>query len=243
MCGIPGPFNLVAFPLVLPSQPLTRLKGMALNHNPPTPAFSTAQMTVTALFVALVLLANMVGGKVFAMGPWAFSSGIVIFPWVFVLTDVAHERWGSAWVKQLSYLTAGIQLLGWLVLQGCMVLPVGPHSPVTQPAFMQVFGASLPVIIGSVVAFVASQWLDVWVFNTLKHRTGARHLWLRATGSTVVSQWLDTTVFVGVAFGGQLPWPVLGQLWLTNYVIKVVLACVTTPLCYAWRGFLPIVRR
>jgi queuosine precursor transporter len=122
--------------------------------------------------------------------------------------------------------------LVWLVLQGCMALPVSLHSPVSQAAFVEVFGGSLPVMMASILAFVVSQWLDVWVFDQCQKRLGRYGLWLRGTGSTVISQALDTAVFVSIAFGGQLPWPVLSQLWLGNYVVKVFLAVLGTPLLY-----------
>jgi queuosine precursor transporter len=193
-----------------------------------------ATTLLTVLFVTTVLLANLTGGKVFAWGSLAFSTGILIFPLGFVLTDALNERMGGLWVKQLSVYTALAQVLTWAVLQVCMLLPASPQSPVSHVAFQQVFGSSLMVIVASVVAFLTSQWLDVWVFDWFKARSDRRHLWLRATGSTLVSQSLDTAVFVGIAFGGQLPWLVLWQLWLGNYVVKVLLACFFTPLCYGF---------
>jgi queuosine precursor transporter len=189
-------------------------------------------MWMVALFFTAVLLANVVSGKLFTCGPWTLSAGIVIFPLSFVLTDVLHEQYGAATVRQLSGIAAGLLVLAYGLIQLTMALPVDTHSPVSQAAFQNVFGSSLSVFLASLVAFVVSQLLDVCVFDWFRARTGRRYLWLRATGSTLISQGLDTAVFVAVAFGAVLPWPVVVSVFTANYGAKVLLALLSTPLCY-----------
>jgi queuosine precursor transporter len=188
-----------------------------------------------ALFCAAVLLANVISGKLCAVGPLTLSAGMLVFPLVFVLTDAMHDRYGTAAVRHISWVAAGLQVLAYGLIQVAMALPVAAGSPVSQGAFQQVFGSSLWVFAASLVAFVLGQQLDVWVFNWLRQRTGNRHLWLRATGSTVISQALDTAVFVGLAFGPHVPWPVMVQVMLANYGVKVLLAVGCTPFCYGLR--------
>ena len=192
-------------------------------------------MWMVALFCSSVLLANVVSGKLFAVGPWTLTAGMLVFPLTFVLTDVLHDRHGADFVQRLSWVAAGLQILAYGLIQAMIYLPVADASPVSQAAFQQVFGSSLWVFAASLVAFVLSQLLDVNVFNWCRQRTGNRHLWLRATGSTVVSQALDTAIFVGLAFGTQVPWPVMVQVFVANYGAKVLLAVLCTPMCYGVR--------
>ena len=106
-------------------------------------------------------------------------------------------------------------------------------SPVSDEAFRTVFGASSRVILGSLTAYLIGQFVDIGLFHALRRATGGRHLWLRATGSTVGSQFFDTFVVLVVAFYGQQTLAAILAITLFNYAYKVVIAVGITPLLYA----------
>ena len=116
-----------------------------------------------------------------------------------------------------------------------MQVPAAAFSPVTDGQFQAVFGQSLWIIVGSVTAFALSQLVDVGVFWLVRHRTGGRFLWMRATGSTIVSQLIDSFVIIAIAF--WLPGKVKTTEFVTvaasNYSFKLLIALAVTPLLYA----------
>jgi uncharacterized integral membrane protein (TIGR00697 family) len=193
---------------------------------------------LTCLFVTALILANLVGGKLFTgqVGPLpvVLSSGIWIFPITFLLTDVIHDRFGSAAVKQTSLMGLILLVITYGLLAGVGFLPTHPNSPVSDQAYQQVFGASLAVFVASLAAYGASQWSDIAIFRLCQRYR--QPLWVRATGSTVLSQSLDTGVFVALAFGATVPVSALWMIFFSNYVWKCVLAVGLTPLCYWLRG-------
>jgi queuosine precursor transporter len=182
-------------------------------------------------------MANLVSGKLWVfntvLGSWVVSAGAVVFPLSFMLTDWLHEEEGSAHLHRLNAMAAGIQVLAYLLIQGVIALPVSAQSPVSQGAFSAVFQTSLQVFLASIVAFLCSQWLDVTVFAWLRKKTGGKQFWLRMVGSTLVSQCIDTLIFIGLAFMGQVPLSVMGQLVVGNWVVKSLLVLISAPVCSA----------
>jgi uncharacterized integral membrane protein (TIGR00697 family) len=101
-----------------------------------------------------------------------------------------------------------------------------------QSAFSGVFGQGMRIIIGSLTAFLVSQLVDVWVFHKIKKRTGDKHIWLRATGSTVISQLVDSYVVLFIAFSGKFTWQQILAIGVMNYIYKFSMALILTPLIY-----------
>ena len=132
-------------------------------------------------------------------------------------------------------MTIGLIIYAFVVLFLAMQVPAASFSPVTDAQFQGVFGQSLWIIVGSVVAFALSQLVDVFIFWLVRHKTGGRYLSMRATGSTVVSQLIDSVVIIGIAF--WLPGKVKTTESLTvaasNYSFKLIIALSVTPLLYA----------
>jgi uncharacterized integral membrane protein (TIGR00697 family) len=104
--------------------------------------------------------------------------------------------------------------------------------PNMQSAFDGVFGQGMRIIVGSLVAFLVSQLVDVTVFHKIKKRTGEKHIWLRATGSTVVSQLVDSYIVLFIAFSGIFTWQQILAIGIMNYTYKFVMALVLTPVIY-----------
>jgi uncharacterized integral membrane protein (TIGR00697 family) len=204
-------------------------------------------LVLAGVFLGNALLAELIGGKLFQVPtPWhtfTLSCGIVLWPVVFVFTDIVNEYFGRRGVRQLSFLAAGIISYAYLALLLTRLVPAASFSPVDDASFSRVFFQSQWIIVGSIAAFLLAQLIDVTVFWLIRRRTGHRLLWLRATGSTLVSQLIDTFVvqFVGL----HLPWR-LGQQGIdlatflnsasSGYLFKLGVAVAVTPLLYVLHG-------
>jgi uncharacterized integral membrane protein (TIGR00697 family) len=200
-----------------------------------------------AFFVGNALLAELIGGKLFQVyTPWhvfTLSCGVVLWPFVFVMTDVVNEYFGRAGVRRLSFLAAGVISYAFAMLWLTQYVHAAPFSPIDDRSFTRVFLQSRWIIVGSIFAFLCAQLVDVTVFWVVRHRTGGRHLWLRATGSTVVSQFIDTFAvgFIGLYLPARL-----GQTYseipftfadflntsTSGYAFKFAVAVAVTPLLY-----------
>jgi queuosine precursor transporter len=192
-------------------------------------------LVLAGFFVSNALLGEILGGKLIAVGPFTMSMGVVVWPVVFLTTDVINEYFGKPGVRRLTLLTVGLILYAFVVIFAAMQIPAARISPVSDQAFRMVFGQSLWIIVGSVTAFLISQLVDVVVFWLFRDRTGGRHLWLRATGSTAVSQLIDTFVILAIAFWlpGKISTRDFLGLSLLNYSYKLGIAVALTPLIYA----------
>lgn len=206
---------------------------------------------LTGGFITCLLIANLTGSKFFYLPlftlPNGFqfvhhSVGMISFPVVFLLTDLVNEYYGAKETRRMTWLAAGMSLLASGIVFLARLMPVDANSPISQPAFEEVFGQSNRLLIASLAAFLLGQICDIWVFGKLKRATGGRLVWLRATGSTVVSQALDSFVVTLVLFWGVTRAD--GQIWTlgqilalgaTGYLLKFFLALALTPLVYLGR--------
>ena len=192
-------------------------------------------LALAGFFVTNAILGELTGGKLFTLGPFTLSIGVIPWPVVFIATDLINEYFGREGVRRLTFMTIGLIVYAFVVLFLAMQVPAASFSPVTDAQFQGVFGQSLWIIVGSVIAFAFSQLVDVFIFWLVRHQTGGRYLWMRATGSTVVSQLIDSIVIIGIAF--WLPGKVQTSEFLTvaasNYSFKLIVALSVTPLLYA----------
>ncbi len=195
-------------------------------------------LLLAGVFITNALLAEIMGGKLIQIGPFALSIGVIPWPIVFLTTDLINEYFGVNGVRRLTLITVGMIVYAFFIIFLAMKVPAAGFSPVTDEAFNMVFGQSLWIIVGSVVAFALSQFIDVIIFRALRQRTKGKMLWLRATGSTAVSQLVDSIVIIGIAF--WLPGKVKTSEFLavatTNYSYKFLIAIALTPLIYILHG-------
>jgi queuosine precursor transporter len=191
-------------------------------------------LALAGFFVTNAILGEVTGGKLFTLGPFTMSIGVIPWPVVFIATDLFNEYFGREGVRRLTLMTIGLIAYAFVVLYLAIQVPAASFSPVTDAQFHAVFGQSLWIIVGSLMAFAISQLVDVGVFWLVRHKTGGRYLWMRATGSTVVSQLIDSFVIIGVAF--WLPGKVKAAEFLmvaaANYSYKLLIAVGVTPLLY-----------
>lgn len=202
-------------------------------------------LILSGIFITNALLAELIGGKIIQFGAFTLSLGVIQWPIVFITTDLINEYFGKRGVRNLSLFTAALIIYAFVVLYIGMQIPAVSFSSVSDEAFNNVFGQSLWIIVGSLVAFLLGQMIDVFVFWMVRARTKGRFLWMRATGSTLVSQLVDSFVVLGIAF--YLPGligmvPPGGQAWTldnylstagSNYTYKLIVAIAMTPVIYA----------
>lgn len=217
-------------------------------------------IVLAGIFITNALLAEIIGVKIFSaestvgLQPaqlnilgftmdFNLTAGAVIWPVVFITTDLINEYFGKPGVKRISYLTALLILYAFVVIFMAMRLPpaswwaqlADDHGNVYNMdlAFNKILGQGQRIIIGSLAAFLLGQLVDVFVFQRLRRATGNRWLWLRATGSTLVSQLVDSFVVLFVAFYGVFSNDNIIAIGMTNYMYKFAVAILLTPLIYA----------
>lgn len=220
-------------------------------------------LALSGIFIANALLAELIGVKIFSgealfglpgaqipiMGTkldFNLTAGVIIWPVVFITTDIINEYFGKAGVKRVSILTVVLILYAFMVITIVTNLPPAAFwlkINNTDPAgnlfnidfaFNSIYRQGLGIILGSVVAFLISQFLDASVFHWLRRYTGSKKIWLRATGSTLVSQLIDSVVVLFVAFYlfGEWSLTMVMSVAAINYLYKFAVAVLLTPLLY-----------
>jgi uncharacterized integral membrane protein (TIGR00697 family) len=196
---------------------------------------------LAGIFITNAIVAEMIGSKLIQIGPFIMSIGIIPWPVVFLTTDLINEYYGRDGVKKLSLITASLIGYAFVILFVAIKVPAAVGiSAVTDNQFYAVFGQSMWIIAGSIVAFLTSQFIDVFIFWLLRDKTGGKMIWLRSTGSTVISQLVDTFVVLGIAFWlpGKMTTSVFINAALTGYTFKLIIAIVLTPLIYIGHGMI-----
>ena len=195
-------------------------------------ALVVAEATASKFFTAFTLPApiTILGVEFDAV---IMTAGVIAFPVTFIVTDLMNEYFGKAGIRFVSLVGMVMIAFEFALLQAAMAVPTAAISPVPAEAFDTVFGASGRIILGSLVAYLVGQLADITLFHWLRRLTHGRHLWLRATGSTFGSQFLDTAIVLTVAFAGQLAAAEIVAITLFNYGYKLVIATAITPVIYA----------
>ena len=220
-------------------------------------------------FVANALIAEIIGVKIFSLEKtlgiqplrlfilgnelsFNLTAGVLLWPVVFVMTDIINEYFGMKGVRFLSWLTAGLIAFAFIVfVLAVKLVPAdffitskqGSGVPDMEKAYKGVLGQGGFIIIGSLTAFLLGQLIDVLIFHKIKSLTGEKNIWLRATGSTLVSQFIDSFVVLFIAFyvgsrvnatGSDFVWPfdLFISVGLVNYLYKFTIALLMTPVVY-----------
>jgi queuosine precursor transporter len=229
---------------------------------------------LSGIFITNAVLAELVGVKLFSLEKtfhldWApvhlfdasplgfnFTAGVILWPFVFITTDIINEYFGHKGVRMISVLAACLITYAFLLL--FVVTKLAPSdywlslyatTPEGTPfninyAFSLIFTQGLAIIVASLTAFLVGQLVDVYVFHKIKERTGDKYIWLRATGSTLVSQLIDSFVVLFLAFylfkdpAHRWSWSFLLSVGLLNYCYKFLAAILLTPLLYAAHGLI-----
>lgn len=223
---------------------------------------------MAAFFVANALIAECIGGKLFSLESllglsvhpfsllgeggltYTLTCGVLLWPLEFVMTDIVNEYYGPKAVKRISWIAVALIAYAFIMFYVALKVPAESSFwlgsmreqgiPNMQDAFSAVLGQGMWIIAGSICAFLLSQLVDVWVFHKIKKVTGEKSVWLRATGSTMVSQLIDSFIVLFIAFHIGKDWSIQRVLaiGLVNYSYKAVMAILFTPLIYAVEYFI-----
>ncbi|MFH1424739.1 MAG: queuosine precursor transporter [archaeon] len=189
---------------------------------------------LSALFIGALVAANLMGTKIADFGIFIASTGILAFPITFLVTDIIEEVHGRE--RAQSLVNAGIISLVFVLIITAIAVYLPSAARDFFPAeYTKVFSASLRIFIASIIAFGISQTHDVWAFNFWKKKTNGKYLWLRNNASTLVSQLIDTTIFMFIAFYGVTPYAgvaFITALIIPYWIVKVLFAALDTPFCY-----------
>ena len=223
---------------------------------------------LAGFFITNALIAEFIGVKIFSLettlglkpaaihlfgNEYSFNltCGVLLWPVVFVMTDIINEYYGRKGVRFLSWLAIGLIAFGFLMVFGA--IHTAPNTwwitskketgvEDMSTAYNTVFGQGLGIIIASMTAFLVAQLIDVIVFHKIKKITGEKKIWLRATGSTIISQLIDSFVVLMIAFyfypkwvrGQGEPWPFdqIIAICIVNYIYKFIMAIILTPVIY-----------
>jgi queuosine precursor transporter len=193
---------------------------------------------LTGAFVAALIASDLIGGKFFRVRGIDLSIGMIPFPLTFLLTDIVNEFYGAAGARRLTFVGLAMAIFVFAIINIGIALPTSPESPMSGEAFRAVFGWSSRLYLASLSAYLAGQLLDISVFYALRRITGHRLLWVRATGSTVLSQAIDTLVVNFVLLAGTKPPGFILTTARNSYLVKLVIAVALTPLIYLGHGLL-----
>jgi uncharacterized integral membrane protein (TIGR00697 family) len=200
-------------------------------------------VVLAAIFVTCLVLGDVTGGKAFATPVGPVSVGMILFPVTFLLTDVINDFYGRGGARFVTAVGAGMATLAYFALVITTALPTDADSYFLESEYAKIFGGSSKLFVASIVAYVIGQLLDINVFLFWKKLTRGKHLWLRATGSTLISQLVDTATINGIFWSGVAgrDWGWIAAKIVREYLIKVVVAVALTPIVYALHEL--IVRR
>jgi len=221
-------------------------------------------IVLSGIFITNALLAEMVGVKIFSaestlgvppasiklLGDFVLdfnlTAGVMLWPVVFITTDIINEYFGKSGVKKISFLTAGLILYSFFMIYLVTLLAPAQFWLDVNPtddqgnafnisfAFNLIFRQGMGIIVGSLIAFLIGQLVDVYVFQKLRRFTGSKKIWLRATGSTLVSQLIDSFVVLWIAFVvfGNWSYEQFISVGIINYLYKFGVAILLTPILY-----------
>jgi queuosine precursor transporter len=221
-------------------------------------------IALAGFFLVNAVMAEFIGVKIFSLeaslgtapfqwslfgitGTLTFTTGVLLWPFVFILTDTINEYFGVRGVRFISW--TAVVFIAYAFITAYVAIALAPADfwvssnaalgvPDVQKAYALIFGQGLWTIGGSMIAFLIGQLIDVVIFHRIRRVTGERYVWLRATASTAVSQILDSFIVLYIAFViGPQHWPVKQFLAVgtVNYVYKMSAAIALIPLLYLMR--------
>ena len=194
-------------------------------------------VVLASIFTGLLLLANVIATKLLFINGWVLPAGILAYPLTFLISDTIAEVYGRKITARIIWLGFAVSLLMVFIVYIAQIFPAAPFWE-NQNAFDSILGSVPRIVLASMVAYLISQHHDVFAFHMWKNFTNGKHLWLRNNASTLVSQAIDTVLFVCIAFAGTVEGSILLNMLITQYIFKILIAIVDTPLVYALVSFI-----
>jgi queuosine precursor transporter len=201
-------------------------------------------LVLAGLFTTCLVVGDIIGGKLIDVpfpGGWTpvVTVGMIPFPVTFLLTDLLNEFYGKKAARLVTYVGFGCAVLSFAFIFIGGAIPIAgmtraaTWSGVNESSFANVFLGSQRMIVASLTAYLVAQLVDIFAFHTIKRLTKGRYLWLRATGSTMISQLVDTIAINFVAWTGIMTMPEIFNVIVSSYVVKIFIAIALTPAIYA----------
>jgi uncharacterized integral membrane protein (TIGR00697 family) len=201
------------------------------------PGHSSWFLLTVVLFVTCLIVSNVIAVKLVLLGGLVLPAAVVVFPVSYIIGDVLTEVYGFARARQAIWIGFLCNVLAVAAFALAVAMPAAPFWQ-DQDAFARILGATPRVLAASLAAYLAGEMLNAWALARLKALTAGRWLWLRTIGSTLVGQFLDSAMFMTVAFAGIIPAEALLAAVVTQWLVKSGFEALATPLTYAAVGFL-----
>ncbi|GAB3794228.1 queuosine precursor transporter [Virgibacillus kimchii] len=186
---------------------------------------------LSAMFVGLLIISNVLAVKLISIWGFILPAAVIVYVVTYLITDVIGELYGKDAARKTVQAGFITQIAALIFIFIAIQLPPAPVFE-SQLQFEEILGGSFRVILASLLSYFASQNLDVTIFHRLKSKHGEGKLWLRNNLSTMTSQLVDTTIFITIAFWGTVPGGVLLGMIATQYVFKLLIALIDTPIAY-----------
>jgi len=195
---------------------------------------------ITAIFVTVLILSNITSTKILSLGWFSFDGGTIIFPLAYIFGDILTEVYGYARARRVIWIGFAMNLLMVLIFWIISILPsAADEFAIAQSnAFGALLGVVPRIVLGSFVAYLFGEFINSYILAKMKVKTHGKKLWKRAIGSTIVGQFIDTTIFLLIAFAGVLPWNLILIIWVSNYIFKILVEVVLLPVTYRVVGWL-----
>lgn len=192
---------------------------------------------LTIVFIVSLVISNVITGKVIDTGitlfgnPVTIAGAVICYPICYLITDIVGEMWGKREANKIVKYGFIGQVLATLIIAATTYTPYLDMD--MQAAYVKLLGQNWVFVVGSLSAYLASQYLDVHIFHTLKEKTNGKSKWIRNNASTMLSQLVDTAIFIIIAFGFGFGWIFDNQVALLNmvigqYLIKLIIAVLDT---------------
>jgi len=186
---------------------------------------------ITAAFASVLILSNIASTKIASISGISFDGGTILFPLAYIFGDILTEVYGFARARRVIWIGF---LMNILMVATFYVVGMLPADPVwgLQESYTNILGVVPRIVLASLAAYLCGEFLNSFVLAKLKIRTGGKHFWQRAIGSTVVGQLFDTTIFLVIAFANILPWDLIWTIWYVNVAFKIIVEIVLLPITY-----------
>lgn len=185
---------------------------------------------VSGLFFVSIVIANVIANRLVLLGGLVLPGAFVLYAVTFLCTDILSELYGKKYATSVVWMGFGFSVLAMVIIKGIGLFASPVFALDVNSAYDIFFATNTRIVFGSMLAYLISQNIDIGIFQILKNKTNGRHKWLRNNGSTMISQAVDTFVFIGIAFYGS---PGIVSIMISQYVVKLIVALVDTPIFYA----------
>ncbi|MFA6888526.1 MAG: queuosine precursor transporter [Candidatus Woesearchaeota archaeon] len=192
---------------------------------------------ITGLFVAILLISNTASVKILNLGWFTFDGGTILFPLAYIFGDILTEVYGYKRSRRVIWTGFFCIILMAVVYAIVGYLPAAADWGM-QDAYMSILGIVPRIVLASIIAYFAREFSNSYILAKMKVWMQGKHLWMRTIGSTIVGEGVDTSLFVLIAFAGTMPTSLLVAIIVSNYIFKVSVEVLFTPVTYAIVNFL-----